>query len=62
MTEILLWLLMLSGAAILVWGLQSRDRKTITPRLFGNTQVRRRFLKIIAVRMPSESTVWFLYR
>ena len=35
--------------------------KTITPRLFGNAQERRRFLKNIAVRMPSEPTLWFLY-
>jgi len=50
MTEILLWLLMLSGAAILVWGLQSRDRMIqfpflaavafmgwVTPQLLGLT-------------------------
>ena len=36
-------------------------KKTITPRLFGNTQERRRFLKMIAVRMPFEPTFWFLY-
>jgi glycosyltransferase involved in cell wall biosynthesis len=35
--------------------------KTITPRLFGNVQERRRFLKRIAVRMPFESALWFLY-
>ena len=35
--------------------------KTITPRFFGNAQERRRFLKRIAVRMPFESTLWFLY-
>lgn len=35
--------------------------KTITPRLFGNAQERRRFLKRIAVRMPFESSLWFLY-
>jgi len=50
MTEILLWLLMFSGAAILVWGLQRRDRMIqfpflaavvfigwVTPQLFGLT-------------------------
>jgi glycosyltransferase involved in cell wall biosynthesis len=35
--------------------------KTITARFFGNAQERRRFLKRIAVRMPFESTLWFLY-
>lgn len=35
--------------------------KTITPRLFGNTQEKRRFLKKIAIRMPFEPTLWFLY-
>ena len=35
--------------------------KTITPRFFGNAQERRRFLKRIAVRMPFECTLWFLY-
>jgi len=33
MTEILLWPLMLPGAAILVWGLQSRDRMIQFPFL-----------------------------
>lgn len=33
----------------------------IRPRLFGNAQERRRFLKFVAVRMPCESTLWFLY-
>jgi len=35
--------------------------KTISPRLFGNTQERRRFLKNIAIRMPFEPMLWFLY-
>lgn len=33
----------------------------IAPRLFGNAQERRRFLKRIAMRMPFESWLWFLY-
>jgi glycosyltransferase involved in cell wall biosynthesis len=35
--------------------------KTIQPRLFGNSQERRRFLKQIIVRMPFEPSVWFIY-
>lgn len=35
--------------------------KTIVPRLMGNTQERRRFLKNIAIRMPFEPLLWFLY-
>ena len=35
--------------------------KTIAPRLFGNAQERRRFLKNIAIRMPFEPALWFLY-
>lgn len=38
------------------WGL-----KAITPRLFGNAQEARRFLKAIAVRIPFEPAVWFAY-
>ncbi len=38
------------------WGMN-----TIQPRLFGNTQERRRFLKALAVRMPFEPQLWFLY-
>jgi glycosyltransferase involved in cell wall biosynthesis len=33
----------------------------IRPRLFGNAQERRRFLKYLAVRTPGEPTLWFLY-
>jgi hypothetical protein len=33
----------------------------IRAKLFGNTQERRRFLKKIAVRMPFEPFLWFLY-
>jgi glycosyltransferase involved in cell wall biosynthesis len=33
----------------------------IRPRLFGNAQERRRFLKYLAVRVPGESVWWFLY-
>lgn len=38
------------------WGADS-----IRPRLFGNTQERRRFLKYLAVRAPFEPQLWFLY-
>jgi glycosyltransferase involved in cell wall biosynthesis len=38
------------------WGNDS-----IRARLFGNAQERRRFLKFIAVRMPCEAILWFLY-
>ena len=34
---------------------------TIRPRLFGNVQERRRFLKALAVRMPCEAQLWFFY-
>jgi hypothetical protein len=34
---------------------------TIRPRLFGNSQERRRFLKHIAVRIPGEPSLWFIY-
>ncbi|MEX2164527.1 MAG: glycosyltransferase family 2 protein [Sulfuricaulis sp.] len=34
---------------------------TIRPRLFGNVQERRRFLKNLAVRVPCEPWWWFLY-
>jgi glycosyltransferase involved in cell wall biosynthesis len=33
----------------------------ISGRLFGNAQERRRFLKAIAIRIPFESLLWFLY-
>lgn len=36
-------------------------QSTIRPRLFGNAQERRRFLKLIAVRVPGESLCWFVY-
>ncbi|MEZ6123689.1 MAG: glycosyltransferase family 2 protein [Planctomycetaceae bacterium] len=38
------------------WG-----RSAITPRLFGNAQERRRFLKQIALRVPFEPWLWFFY-
>ena len=38
------------------WGLES-----VQPRLFGNAQERRRYLKLIALRTPLEPTLWFLY-
>jgi glycosyltransferase involved in cell wall biosynthesis len=34
---------------------------TIVPRLFGNAQERRRFLKTLIVRMPFEAQAWFFY-
>jgi len=33
----------------------------VRPRIFGNTQERRRFLKLIAMRIPCEPLLWFLY-
>ena len=36
-------------------------RDAVSPRLFGNTQERRRFLKRLAVRVPFEPALWFLY-
>jgi glycosyltransferase involved in cell wall biosynthesis len=38
------------------WGAEA-----INGRLLGNAQERRRFLKAIAVRIPFESLLWFLY-
>lgn len=38
------------------WG-----ESSIRPRLFGNTQERRRWLKKIAMRVPGEAWLWFLY-
>lgn len=35
--------------------------ETIAPRLFGNAQERRRFLKALIVRLPFEQHLWFLY-
>ena len=35
--------------------------ESIKPRLFGNSQERRRALKHIAVRMPFEPQLWFVY-
>ena len=35
--------------------------QTIRPRLFGNPQERRRFLKSLAVRAPFEAWLWFAY-
>ena len=34
---------------------------TIGPKLFGNSQERRRFLKAFIVRIPCEPLLWFLY-
>ena len=34
---------------------------TIAPRLFGNNQERRRFLKALIIRLPFEQWLWFYY-
>jgi glycosyltransferase involved in cell wall biosynthesis len=34
---------------------------TITPRLFGNSQERRRWIKALIIRLPFEQNLWFLY-
>lgn len=34
---------------------------TIQPRLFGNSQERRRFLKELVTKLPSEHWIWFFY-
>lgn len=36
-------------------------RSAIQPRLFGDAQERRRFLKLIALRLPGEPLAWFFY-
>jgi glycosyltransferase involved in cell wall biosynthesis len=36
-------------------------RETIQPKLFGNTQERRRFLKRLIIRLPFEPMIWFCY-
>jgi len=43
--------------------LNGRDRNgsALHPRLFGDHQERRRFLKMIAIRVPFEPQLWFLY-
>jgi glycosyltransferase involved in cell wall biosynthesis len=35
--------------------------ETIQPRLFGNSQERRRWLKVLIVRLPLEHWIWFSY-
>jgi len=35
--------------------------KSVRPRLFGNSQEQRRFLKMLIVRLPMEPVVWFIY-
>ena len=42
-------------------GTQSDSDVAINPSLFGNVQQRRRYLKKIALRIPAEPTLWFLY-
>jgi glycosyltransferase involved in cell wall biosynthesis len=34
---------------------------SIEPRLFGNTQERRRYLKMLIIRLPFEPFLWFIY-
>jgi hypothetical protein len=36
-------------------------KQTIQPRIFGNVQEQRRFLKKIIIRMPFEPIAWFLF-
>jgi len=36
-------------------------KDTIMPKLFGNSQERRRFFKAIAVKIPFEPLLWFIY-
>jgi glycosyltransferase involved in cell wall biosynthesis len=36
-------------------------RETIQPKLFGNAQERRRFLKRLVMRLPFEPMIWFCY-
>jgi glycosyltransferase involved in cell wall biosynthesis len=36
-------------------------KNTINPRLFGNPQERRRFLKGVVIRLPFEPSLWFFY-
>ncbi|MBL8330564.1 MAG: glycosyltransferase family 2 protein [Rubrivivax sp.] len=36
-------------------------QSTITPRLFGNGQERRRWMKAVIIRLPIEPWLWFLY-
>jgi glycosyltransferase involved in cell wall biosynthesis len=39
----------------------TRTAETVRARLFGNVQERRRFLKMLAIRVPGEPYLWFLY-
>lgn len=39
----------------------SYGKETIEPRLFGNTQERRRWLKKVIIRLPFEPVIWFAY-
>lgn len=36
-------------------------KKTIVPRLFGNSQEQRRFIKTLIMRAPFEQWLWFVY-
>jgi glycosyltransferase involved in cell wall biosynthesis len=40
---------------------QRYGTSSVEPNLFGNTQERRRFLKKIAIRVPLEPWLWFIY-
>lgn len=39
----------------------TKTAETVRARLFGNVQERRRFLKMLAIRVPGEPYLWFLY-
>ena len=39
----------------------SYGSRSVHPKLFGNAQERRRWLKKLAIRMPGESFLWFAY-
>ncbi len=42
-------------------GLTGKPETAIKPSLFGDVQQRRRFLKLVAMRIPFEPWLWFLY-
>jgi glycosyltransferase involved in cell wall biosynthesis len=42
-------------------GKDAFPRDTLKPRLLGSVQERRRFLKLVAARVPCEPLLWFLY-
>lgn len=40
---------------------KQNDTSAVRPRIFGNVQERRRFLKHLVMRLPFEPSIWFLY-